>query len=56
MDKWIPDDMKKGQLHRDLGIPAWMKIPMSRLLAAAKRKGKVGQRARFAITARRFNK
>jgi len=42
--------LKKGQLHRDLHIPQDQKIPASTLAAAAKRPGKVGQRARAAQT------
>jgi len=45
---------KKGQLHRDLGIPEDKPIPLSTLRAAAKRKGKVGMRARWALRARGF--
>jgi hypothetical protein len=40
---------KPGQLHRDLGVPQGEKIPKSKIRAAAKKKGKVGQRARFAL-------
>ena len=39
---------KPGQLHKDLGVPAGKKIPASKMAAAAKQPGKVGQRARFA--------
>jgi|GEM_PF-1910756 len=45
----------KGQLHRDLGIAQDKVIPLSTLVAASKRKGKVGQRARAALNARRAN-
>lgn len=49
--KWIKGAIKKpGQLHRDLGVPQGEKIPASKIEAAAKRKGKVGQRARLAKT------
>ena len=41
---------KPGQLHRDLGVPQGKKIPAGKLAAAAKKPGKVGQRARFAET------
>jgi hypothetical protein len=43
-----------GQLHRDLGVPQGQKIPPDQLRAAAKRKDKVGQRARFALTLKGF--
>lgn len=55
--KWMQAAVKRpGQLHRDLGVPKGKKIPVSKLRAAAKRKGKVGQRARFALNARKINK
>lgn len=53
--KWI-HGLKKGELHRDLGVPQGKKIPLSELQSAAHSKGKVGQRARFAITARSFKR
>lgn len=37
-----------GALHRELGVPQGKKIPAKKLNAAAKKGGKVGQRARFA--------
>lgn len=45
-----------GALHRSLDVPQGKKIPVSAIRAAAKRPGKVGQRARFAITLRRLGK
>jgi hypothetical protein len=47
---------KPGQLHKDLGVPQGQKIPASKLAAAAKKPGKVGQRARFAQTLKGFKK
>lgn len=48
--KFIQSAIKRpGQLHRDLGVPQGKKIPEGKLRAAAKRKDKVGQRARFAL-------
>jgi hypothetical protein len=41
---------RPGQLHRDLGVPQGKRIPKAKIAAAAKRGGKVGQRARFAET------
>jgi hypothetical protein len=41
---------RPGQLHRDLGVPLGKKIPEAKIRAAAKRPGKVGERARFAET------
>lgn len=40
---------RPGQLHRDLGVPQGTKIGHSRIVAAEKRPGKVGERARYAI-------
>ena len=51
--RWIQGAIKKpGQLHRDLGVAQGQKIPRERLETAAKRKGKVGKRARLALTLR----
>ena len=44
----------RGALHRQLGIPAGKKIPLKKLRWAAQRPGKLGRRARFALTARGF--
>jgi hypothetical protein len=55
--KFIQKAIKKpGQLHKDLGVPQGKKIPASKLAAAAKRPGKVGQRARFAMTLKKMHK
>jgi hypothetical protein len=52
--KWIAGAIKRpGQLHRDLRIPQNQTIPKAILDAAARRKGKVGQRARAAENMRR---
>ena len=56
--KWIQkatDPKKKGQLHKDLGVPQDEKIPASKLKSAAKKGGKVGQRARFAMNLSKLN-
>lgn len=37
-----------GALHKELGVPQGKKIPESKVKAAAKKGGKLGQRARFA--------
>jgi hypothetical protein len=47
---------RPGQLHRDLGVPQDEKIPAKKLAAAAKKGGKIGQRARFAQTLKGFSK
>lgn len=55
MANWIKGAVKKpGQLHRDLGVPQDKPIPSGKLAAAAKRGGKVGQRARFAQTMKKL--
>ena len=54
---WIQSAIKKpGQLHKDLGVPQGKKIPAGKLAAAAKKPGKVGQRARFAETLKKMKK
>lgn len=56
-DKWIGKmNMKKGQLHRDLGIPQGEKIPEGRLRNAARQGGKIGQRANLALTLKGLKK
>jgi hypothetical protein len=47
---------RPGELHRDLNVPQGQKIPAKKLEAAAKKPGKVGQRARFAETLKGFKK
>jgi hypothetical protein len=57
MANFIQSAIKKpGELHRDLGVPQGQKIPAKKLAAAAKRGGKVGQRARFAEELKGFKK
>ena len=48
---WIADAIKKpGSLKKSLGVKAGEKIPAEKLSAAAKKSGKIGQRARLART------
>lgn len=55
--KWIQKAIKKpGQLHKDLGVPKGEKIPAKKLDAAAKKGGKVGQRANLAKNLKNLNK
>ena len=55
--QWIADmHMKKGALHKELGVPAGKKIPASKLAKAAKAGGKLGKRARLAETLKGFSK
>jgi hypothetical protein len=54
---WIEKAIKKpGALRQTLGVKKGETIPVSKLKAAAKKPGKTGQRARFALTLRKFNK
>lgn len=55
--KFIQKAIKKpGQLHKDLGVPMGKKIPKEKIAAAAKKGGKIGQRARFAQTLSKMKK
>lgn len=48
---WIQSAIKKpGALHKQLGVPEGEKIPSSKLRSAAEKGGKLGQRARLAMT------
>lgn len=47
---------KPGALHEQMGIPKGEKIPAKKLAAAAKKPGKLGQRARFAQVLKGFKK
>jgi hypothetical protein len=48
---WIKGAIKHpGSLHRQMGVPQGQKIPAKKLAAAAKKGGKLGQRARLAET------
>lgn len=52
-EKWIQKAIeKKGSLRKSLGIKKGEKIPMKKLDVAAKKGGKMGQRARLAKTLR----
>lgn len=45
---------KPGALHKQLGVPQGQKIPVAKLAAAAKKGGKLGERARFAQTLKKL--
>ena len=48
---WIADAIKKpGALRKELGAKPGKPIPAGKLEAAAKKPGKLGQRARLAMT------
>ena len=55
--KWIQSAIKKpGSLRKSLKVKKGEKIPAGKLRAAAKKPGKLGQRARLAITLKKFKK
>lgn len=49
-------NLKKGALHKEMGVPAGKKIPAGRLAAAAKKGGTLGKRAKVAETLKGFRK
>ena len=54
---WIKGAIKKpGALRSSLGVKKGKKIPAKKLAAAAKKGGKLGQRARLAQTLRGMRK
>ncbi len=56
-EKWIQKAIKKpGALHKQMGVPKGEKIPAKKLAAAAKKPGKLGQRARLAQTLKGMKK
>jgi hypothetical protein len=55
-EKWIQKAISKpGSLRKSLGVKAGEKIPVKILDKAAKKPGKMGQRARLAKTLRGFD-
>ena len=55
--KWIQKAIKKpGALREQLGVKKGEKIPTAKLKAAAKKDGKIGQRARLALTLSKMRK
>ena len=58
-EKWIQKAIPKshkGSLHKEMGVPMGKKIPAKKLAAAAKKGGKLGQRARLAETLKGMKK
>jgi hypothetical protein len=54
---WIAKATKnKGGLHKSLGVAQGKKIPKGKIVAAAKKGGKVGKQARLAETLESLNK
>ena len=57
MSNWIAGTIKKpGALRKSLGVKKGEDIPEKKLKAAAKKPGKMGQRARLAETLKSFKK
>lgn len=56
-EKWIQGAIKHpGALHKQLGVPQGEKIPRKELEQAAQKGGKLGKRARLAMTLSRLRK
>jgi hypothetical protein len=54
--RWIKGAIRKpGALRKSLHIKKGKKIPITRLRSAAKKGGKLGKRARLAITLRKIS-
>jgi hypothetical protein len=57
MANWIKSAIKKpGSLRKSLKVKKGSVIPPKKLAAAAKKPGKIGQRARLAMTLKSFKK
>ena len=53
--KWIQGAISKpGALHSQLGIPQGHPIPQAKLESAAEKSGKLGRRARLAMTLKKM--
>jgi hypothetical protein len=56
-EKWIQKAIKHpGSLRKELKVKAGEKIPAKKLASAAKKPGKIGQRARLAQTLGKLKK
>lgn len=56
-EKWIQKAIKKpGALRKSLGAKEGQPIPAKKLASAAKKPGKMGQRARLAQTLKKLGK
>jgi len=56
-EKWIQKAISKpGALRESLGVKKGEKIPAKKLATAAKKPGKMGQRARLAQTLKKMGK
>jgi hypothetical protein len=57
MANWIKGAIKHpGALHKEMGVAKGKKIPHAKLEAAAKKSGKLGRRARLALTLGKMHK
>jgi hypothetical protein len=57
VNKWIGKiKMKKGALHKMLGVSQGKTIPKAKLMKAATKGGLLGKRARLAMTLGKMNK
>lgn len=55
-DKWIQSAIKHhGALHKELGVPMGKTIPQKKLEEASKKGGKLGERARLAMTLKKMH-
>lgn len=53
---WIAGAIKKpGALHKEMGVPMGKKIPAKKLAKAASKGGKMGKRARLAMTLKKMH-
>ena len=56
-EKWIQKAIKKpGSLRKALNVKAGEKIPAKKLASAAKKSGKIGQKAKLAQTLKKLGK
>lgn len=56
-ERWIQKAVKRpGALRESMGVKKGETIPAAKLAAAAKKPGKMGQRARLAQTLRKLGK
>ena len=56
-EKWISKAIKKpGALRKEMGVKKGKKIPAKKLAKAAKKGGKLGQRARLAETLKKMKR
>lgn len=54
---WIAGAIKHpGALHKQMHVPQGQKIPLSKLQMAARKPGKLGQRARLAMALMKMHK